>query len=75
MILVATGAGGHAGTLNPFALVTEVRKMYSGPVVLAGSITNGLKFLLPRLWEQTSYIWVQNLYALQSVLLQRIIKT
>ena len=45
MILVATGAGGHAGTLNPFALVTEVRKIYSGPVVLAGSITNGSQIL------------------------------
>ena len=45
LILVASGAGGHAGTLNPFALVTEVRKMYSGPVVLAGSITNGSQIL------------------------------
>ncbi|MDA9719507.1 nitronate monooxygenase family protein [Betaproteobacteria bacterium] len=45
LILVATGAGGHAGTLNPFALVTEVRKIYSGPLVLAGSITNGSQIL------------------------------
>ena len=45
LILVAAGAGGHAGTINPFALVTEVRKIYSGPIVLAGSITNGSQIL------------------------------
>ena len=45
LILVANGAGGHAGTLNPFALVTEVRKMYSGPVVLQAQLLMGLKFL------------------------------
>lgn len=41
LILVAAGAGGHAGTLSPFALVGEVRKMYDGPVALSGSITTG----------------------------------
>ncbi len=41
LILVAAGAGGHAGTLSPFALVGEVRKHFQGPVVLAGSIAQG----------------------------------
>ncbi len=41
LILVASGAGGHAGRLSPFALVGEVRKFYSGPIVLSGSIANG----------------------------------
>ncbi len=41
LILVAAGAGGHAGTLSPFALVSEVRKFYDGPIILSGSITNG----------------------------------
>ena len=41
LILVASGAGGHAGRLSPFALVGEVRKFYSGPVVLSGSIATG----------------------------------
>lgn len=45
LILVASGAGGHAGTINPFALVTEVKKIYDGPLVLAGSITNGRQIL------------------------------
>ncbi|VVE64256.1 2-nitropropane dioxygenase [Pandoraea captiosa] len=41
LILVAAGAGGHAGMLSPFALVGEVRKIFDGPIVLSGSIANG----------------------------------
>ena len=41
LILVAAGAGGHAGPLSPFALVGEVRKFFSGPVALSGSIATG----------------------------------
>jgi nitronate monooxygenase len=41
LILVAAGAGGHAGTLSPFALVGEVRKVFRGPVVLGGAIATG----------------------------------
>ncbi|RUR32514.1 NAD(P)H-dependent flavin oxidoreductase [Vreelandella nanhaiensis] len=41
LILVCHGAGGHAGRLNPFAFVAEVRRFYDGPLVLAGAITQG----------------------------------
>ena len=41
LILVCAGAGGHAGTTSPFALVNEVRRFHSGPLVLSGAITNG----------------------------------
>jgi nitronate monooxygenase len=41
LILVATGAGGHAGRLSPFALVPEVRQFYDGCVILSGSIASG----------------------------------
>ena len=41
LILVAAGAGGHAGTLSPFALVEEVRQDYDGPLVLSGAVANG----------------------------------
>ncbi|NHZ63821.1 NAD(P)H-dependent flavin oxidoreductase [Massilia genomosp. 1] len=41
LILVAAGAGGHAGPLSPFALVGEVRKFFNGPVALSGSIATG----------------------------------
>lgn len=45
LILVCAGAGGHAGTLSPFALVGEIRKFYDGPVALSGSITTGSAIL------------------------------
>jgi nitronate monooxygenase len=41
LILVAAGAGGHAGALSPFALVGEVRKFFQGPLALSGSIATG----------------------------------
>ena len=45
LILVAAGAGGHAGGLSPFALVGEVRKVFQGPIVLSGAISNGSSIL------------------------------
>lgn len=41
LIAVCGGAGGHAGSLNPFALVNELRRIHKGPLVLSGAITNG----------------------------------
>lgn len=41
LILVAAGAGGHAGALSPFALVGEVRKFFKGPIALSGAIASG----------------------------------
>jgi nitronate monooxygenase len=41
LIAVAAGAGGHAGTLSPFALVQEIRAWFDGPLLLAGSIATG----------------------------------
>jgi nitronate monooxygenase len=48
LILVCAGAGGHAGTLSPFALVAEVRKFFTGPIVLAGAIGTGRGILAAR---------------------------
>ncbi len=45
LILVCAGAGGHAGTLSPFALVAEVRRFYDGPLILSGAITSGAHIL------------------------------
>lgn len=45
LILVCAGAGGHAGTLSPFALVGEIRKFYDGPLALSGAIANGRAIL------------------------------
>jgi nitronate monooxygenase len=41
LILVCTGAGGHAGRLSPFALVREVREFYDGTIILSGAIASG----------------------------------
>ena len=41
LIAVAAGAGGHAGSLSPFALVQEIREWFDGPIALSGSIANG----------------------------------
>ncbi len=41
LILVCAGAGGHAGTLSPFALVPEIRRLFDGTIVLAGCISRG----------------------------------
>ena len=45
LIPVAAGAGGHAGTLSPFALIQEIRQWFDGPVALSGSIANGAAIL------------------------------
>jgi nitronate monooxygenase len=41
LIAVATGAGGHAGKLSPFALIQEIREFFDGPVLLSGAIATG----------------------------------
>ncbi|MBS0283097.1 MAG: nitronate monooxygenase, partial [Proteobacteria bacterium] len=41
LIPVAAGAGGHAGRLSPFAIVSEIRQWFDGPVALSGSIATG----------------------------------
>ncbi len=41
LILVAAGAGGHAGTTSPFAFVQETRQWFDGPIALSGAIATG----------------------------------
>ena len=45
LIAVCAGAGGHAGTLSPFALVPELRKFWRGTIALSGSIASGSSIL------------------------------
>lgn len=45
LILVAAGAGGHAGRLSPFALIAEVRRFYDGAIILSGAIADGRAIL------------------------------
>jgi nitronate monooxygenase len=45
LIVVAAGAGGHAGAQSPFALVGEIRRHFQGPVILSGAISTGSAIL------------------------------
>lgn len=45
LILVCAGAGGHAGTASPLALLPEIRSFYDGPIILSGSIATGRSIL------------------------------
>lgn len=49
IIAVCAGAGGHAGTMSPFALLTEIRSVFSGTVILAGAIGTGAQIAAARL--------------------------
>jgi len=48
IIAVCAGAGGHAGTLSPFALVKEIREFFDGTVILSGCMSNGGDVLAAR---------------------------
>jgi len=41
LVLVAAGAGGHAGAISPFAFVAETRQWFEGPIALSGAMGNG----------------------------------
>ncbi|MCT1829086.1 NAD(P)H-dependent flavin oxidoreductase [Brevibacterium luteolum] len=45
LILVAAGAGGHAGMLSPFAFLNEVRAWFDGPIALSGALAHGRSVL------------------------------
>ena len=45
IIAVCTGAGGHAGLLSPFALVKQIREVYSGAIILSGAMSTGADVL------------------------------
>lgn len=49
IIAVSAGAGGHAGVVNPFALLAEIRQVFDGTLVLAGSISNGAQIAAARI--------------------------
>lgn len=48
IIAVSAGAGGHAGTQNPFALVEDIRQVFNGTVILAGALSRGQDILAAR---------------------------
>ena len=48
IIAVSAGAGGHAGTVSPFALVSEIRRVFDGTILMAGAINTGAQILAAR---------------------------
>lgn len=48
LVLVASGAGGHAGRQSPFALIQETRQWFDGPIALSGAISTGRAILAAR---------------------------
>ncbi len=67
LIPVAAGAGGHAGTLSPFALMQEIREWFDGLVALSGSIAHGRSILAAQaLGADFAYIgspWISTIEA------------
>ncbi len=51
IVAVAAGAGGHAGTISPFALVQEIRAWFNGPLALSGAIAHGNSIAATRALE------------------------
>jgi nitronate monooxygenase len=49
LIAVCAGAGGHAGTMSPFALTSEIRQFFDGTLILAGAISHGRQIAAARL--------------------------
>ena len=45
LVAVAAGAGGHAGSTSPFALISEIRRWFDGPLLLSGAIAHGRSIL------------------------------
>lgn len=48
IIAVAAGAGGHAGAVSPFALVSEIRQVFNGTIILGGAINTGAQIAAAR---------------------------
>ncbi|MDF3100511.1 nitronate monooxygenase [Burkholderia sp. BCCIQ04A] len=72
LVLVAAGAGGHAGTLSPFALVTEVRRFYDGFIALSGAIATGDAIAAARaLGADFAYIGTRFLASHEANVVQR----
>lgn len=71
LILVCAGAGGHAGTLNPFAFVDAVREFWDGYIVLAGGISDGRDILAAQIMgADFAYMGTKFIPAEESVAFQ-----
>ena len=60
LVLLTAGAGGQTGWLNPFAFTRAVRRFFSGPIVLAGGISDGCALQAARTLGCDLAIWAPN---------------
>lgn len=68
LILVANGAGGHAGRLNPFAFLAAVKQFWKGTTILAGGISDGKDILAAKvLGADFAYMGTRFIVATESV--------
>jgi nitronate monooxygenase len=49
LIAVSAGAGGHAGPLNPFSALADIRRIFDGTLVLGGALSNGAQVAAARM--------------------------
>ena len=62
MILVAAGAGGHGGTLNPIPFISEVKKFFNKTILLSGCISNGRDIASAKqMGADLAFIWEPGL--------------
>lgn len=72
LIAVCGGAGGHTGTINPFALVSEIRSLTDAPLILAGAINSGRSILAAQvLGADLAYIGTHFIAADESLAVER----
>lgn len=68
LILVCAGAGGHGGTLNPFAFVNEVKAFYDGTIILSGAISEGGSVLAAKaIGADLAYIGTRFIASAESI--------
>jgi nitronate monooxygenase len=68
IVCVSAGAGGHAGTINPFALVTDVRRVFDGTILLGGCINTGAQIAAARLMgADLAYIGTRFIATMESL--------
>jgi nitronate monooxygenase len=67
IIAVCAGAGGHAGTLSPFALVKQIRAVYPGTIILSGAMSTGADVLAARaLGADLAYLGTRFIASLEA---------
>ena len=67
IIAVAAGAGGHAGTINPFVLVHEIREVFDGTILLAGGLSHGEDLLAAQaLGADLAYLGTRSINTFES---------